>query len=81
LLARGAFLVSASIENGRIGSVELHSQAGGTCRLRNPWPETTVTLSRDGQQAEVLIGSLLVFPTELGKTLVLGATERGQQSA
>ena len=38
LLARGGFLVSASMRNGHIESVEIVSRLGEECRLRNPWP-------------------------------------------
>ncbi len=33
----GAFLVSASRENGVVREVRVHSEAGGTFRLANPW--------------------------------------------
>ena len=71
LLARGAFLVTSSIERGRIGFVELESKAGGECRLRNPWGESEVTLFRDGKKSEDLQGSLLLFPTRKGERIVV----------
>jgi hypothetical protein len=71
LLARGAFLVTSSIERGRIGFVELESQAGAECRLRNPWGEDEVTLYRDGKKSESLKGSLLRFPTRKGERVVV----------
>ena len=71
LLARGAFLVSASMEAGQITFVRIESQAGGECRLRNPWLGLPVTLYRNGEQAEDLTGSLLVFSTRAGETVVL----------
>ena len=71
LLARGAFLVSASIEKRRIEFVEIQSQAGGECRLRNPWPNAALTLYRNGKKAEDLSGSLLAFPTARGETVIL----------
>jgi hypothetical protein len=48
LLTRGGFLVTASIEKGEIHSVELLSQAGAACRLRNPWAGSTVEILRQG---------------------------------
>ena len=48
LLARGGFLVTAAIEKGEIDSVELVSQAGAPCRLRNPWAGATVEILRAG---------------------------------
>ncbi len=71
LLARGAFLVSSSIEKGQIDFVEIKSQVGGECRLRNPWPEKTVTLYRKGNKDEDLSGSPLKFPTAQGETLIV----------
>ncbi|MCX5637725.1 MAG: hypothetical protein NTX52_08555 [Planctomycetota bacterium] len=71
LLARGAFLVSASIEKGRIEFVEIQSQVGGECRLRNPWPDTVLTLYRNGKKAEDLSGSLLTLQTARGETVTV----------
>jgi hypothetical protein len=73
LLARGAFLVTSSIRRGRIGFVELESQAGGLCQLRNPWGEGEVTLHRDGAQSETMTGSLLKFATRRGERVVVVA--------
>lgn len=71
LLARGAFLVSSSMEKGQIEFVQIQSKAGGECRLRNPWPENEVTLYRDGNKAESLSGSLLKFQTVAGETVAV----------
>jgi hypothetical protein len=71
LLARGAFLVTASRRGGRVEFVELESRAGASCQLRNPWGEADVTLHRDGRAAERLSGSLLRFPTRAGERLVV----------
>lgn len=38
LLARGGFLVSATMQDGQIGPVEIVSRLGEECRLRRPWP-------------------------------------------
>jgi hypothetical protein len=69
--ARGAFLVSASMEKGKIEFVEVQSQAGGQCRLHNPWTDGAVTLYRDGKKAEDLSGTLLAFPTVKGETITV----------
>jgi hypothetical protein len=71
LLARGAFLVSASMTGGQIEFVQIQSQKGSVCRLRNPWPDKTVTLYRNGKQTEDLSGPLFVFPTFAGETIVV----------
>ncbi len=71
LMARGAFAVSASMKSGRIEFVRIHSQRGGPCRLRNPWPDTPVTLDRNTEEPETLSGPLLGFPTAPGDTITL----------
>jgi hypothetical protein len=63
LLARGAFLVSASMKSGRVEFVELESLAGSECRLRNPWDDTAML---NGKR---MTGSLLRFPTRKGERI------------
>jgi hypothetical protein len=72
LLARGAFLVSSSMRNGQVEFVEIESQQGADCRLRNPFPGDAA-LYRDGKPAGALRGSLLNFPTRKAERLVLVA--------
>ncbi len=71
LLARGGFLVTSSMRGGQIEFVELRSQFGGECRLRNPWGTGAVTLYRNGQRAQDLKGALLKFGTARGETVVV----------
>ncbi|UCC98804.1 MAG: hypothetical protein JSW66_02710 [Phycisphaerales bacterium] len=71
LLTRGAFLVGSSMEKGQIEFVQIRSNAGGECRLRNPWPGAAVTLYRDARRVRDLAGSLLTFPTQRGEVLVI----------
>jgi hypothetical protein len=70
LLARGSFLISASIQDGRVAFVELESQAGAECRLRNPF-DGEVTLYRDGAKAEGLKGTMLRFGTRKGERVTV----------
>jgi len=63
LLARGAFLVTASIKNGKIGLVEIESKMGGQCRIKNPWPGEILTMHRNHQKSENISGALLIFDT------------------
>jgi len=82
LLARGGFLVSASLQQGRIDLVEIRSQAGGPCRLRNPWPGKTLTLYRNGKPAESLSGPLLTLPTTRDEVITVipeGSTASGRK--
>jgi hypothetical protein len=71
LLARGAFLVTSSVREGEVEFVELRSQAGGECRLRNPWTKEKVTLYRDGKKSEELTGSLLTFNAAKDENIVV----------
>jgi Glycosyl hydrolase family 95 catalytic domain/Glycoside hydrolase family 95, C-terminal domain len=71
LLARGGFLVTSSLQKGAIEFVEMTSQLGGECRLRNPWPDHEVTLYRNGKNERNLKKSLLKFTTSKGEKIVL----------
>ncbi len=71
LRARGAFLVTSSMRNGTIEFIEVHSEAGTECKLRNPWPESAVSLFRNGNRTDELTGSLLTIPTTASETLIL----------
>lgn len=71
LLARGAFLVTSSIRSGQVEFVELLSQVGGECRLKNPWPQSQVTLYRNGKKSEALKGPLLTFSTQKDETIAV----------
>jgi len=70
LLARGAFLVSTSIRNGEIPRIEILSNAGSKCLVRNPWKGRAVALS-GSQRSERLNGSLLTFQTTRGEQVGL----------
>ena len=67
LRARGAFIVTASQKNGKIESVEILSDAGATCRLKNPWGEAEVTLTREGAAPEHRRGALLTISSKAGE--------------
>jgi hypothetical protein len=71
LRARGGFVITASQKDGVAGPVEIVSEAGGTCRLHNPWGEAEVTLQRNGQPSEKLRGAQLEIATKAGERLVL----------
>jgi D-glycero-alpha-D-manno-heptose-7-phosphate kinase len=80
LLARGAFLVTSALRQGKVEFVEVRSQAGNECRLRNPWGAGQAVLYRNGRQAQTLGGELLTFPTAKDETILLlpegGAPEK-----
>ena len=70
LASRGAKLVGSSMRKGQIEFVEVRSQAGGQCRLSNPWPGAAMTLYRDGVKAEDLSGAFVEFATRKGELIV-----------
>lgn len=64
LLARGAFLVTSShTEKNGVEFVEITSQAGGECRIRNPWKGSEVTIFRNGKRLTVTKNDLITFST------------------
>jgi hypothetical protein len=71
LLARGNFVVAASVEKGSLRAVEITSQSGGKLRLRNPWPGRSPSLFRDGKPAGEVAGDLIVLDTAKGELLTL----------
>ena len=74
LLSAGAFVVSSAKRNGKVEFVELQSRAGASCKMRNPWGESKVTLYRNGVKAQDLAGPLLDFSTKRGETIVVAPT-------
>ena len=71
LLCRGGFLVSSSLQNGNIESVEIVSQAGSVCSIRNPWPKNTVVIYRNNKKWKTMKDDLLVFLTKKDDQFVL----------
>lgn len=73
LRAAGAFLVSAEYEDGKIGGVQVTSEAGRPLRFVNPWPGKKVRVIRGGRKAELLTGEQLQFQTSRAETIALAA--------
>jgi hypothetical protein len=71
LLARGGFVVTSSLKNRQIEFVCIDSQLGGTCRIKNPWPETETTFYRNGKKAESVGSDVLAFDTAIGESILL----------
>jgi len=72
LLAKGGFLVAAAAKNGAVRHVEIVSQLGGTCRIRNPWPEDEIDFYRNGVKANdctVTAQTLVTFGTKKGENI------------
>jgi hypothetical protein len=70
LYSRGNFLVSSSFQEGNVEFVEIKSQSGEVCQIRNPWKEDVV-LYVDGKENETLTGSLLEFSTKLNSSYII----------
>lgn len=75
LWAEGAFRVSSAIDSlGNIPFVEIMSQAGQECRIRNPWDDAPVRVTDgNGHPVAVLVDCdhVLSFATKAGESYVL----------
>ena len=71
LLCRGNFLVTSSFRKGIIEFVEIKSQAGIECKIRNPWGTEEVTIYRNGTQFLKTKDNLIAFPTQVNEVFVL----------
>ena len=71
LLCRGNFLVTSSFKNGTIEFVEIKSQAGKECNIRNPWGAEEVTIYRNGKQYQKTKANLISFPTRVNEVFVI----------
>ncbi len=71
LRAVGAFLVSSELSGGKIKSVDILSEQGGNCKIRNPWPDSKIEIIRNGKKAEVIEGNILNFKTGKGEKIQL----------
>lgn len=69
LRAYGAFLVSSSIENGRIRNVTIKSEKGRFCTFENPWPSEKMIILRNGRKWKVIEGKVVSFKTRSGDVL------------
>ncbi|MBE5938660.1 MAG: hypothetical protein E7265_11640 [Lachnospiraceae bacterium] len=73
LLAKGGFLVASSMTDGEVEYVEITSQLGGNCRIRNPWNENLV-LYRNGVKSETIASeenALVTFETGVNEGIVI----------
>jgi hypothetical protein len=64
--ARGGFLVTSGIKDGKVEFVEIESRLGEECRLRNPWGAECLLTGNDEPDRK-LAGDLLRFSTRAGK--------------
>lgn len=73
LLARGAFVITSRMSNGRVEFVEIESRAGVTLRLVNPWVRSVVIADLGNGQTRELSGELILLPTTRGQRITLRA--------
>ena len=62
----------SAAKNGSVSLVEIVSQLGGTCRLRNPWPNHKVSFFRNGVEAtdfSVTAKTQMTFKTQTGENI------------
>lgn len=75
LLVRGGFLISASMQAGRVEFVEIESRMDEPCRIRNPWGISCQVQQVDGAPLH-LSDDILHFETKPGgRYLVLPEEE------
>ena len=71
LRAKGDFLVTSLMKAGKVDFIEVTSQRGGACTLRNYWGKHGVDLYRNNSKGETLTDELLAFATKPGETIVI----------
>lgn len=72
LRTRGAFLVSAACENGRVFDVSVKSEKGGLIRMAPPWPKIRVINEDTGDPIETTrSGDVVQWDTVPGRTFTL----------
>ena len=71
LLCRGNFLVSSSFQDGEIKYVELKSQSGSECRIRNPWGISSIDIYANSKKIKTLGGDLITFKTKVNGKYIL----------
>ena len=71
LRAKGDFLVTSRMKAGNVDFIEVTSQRGGTCTLRNYWGKQSVALFRNNTKGETLSAELLSFATKADENIVI----------
>ena len=71
LRAKGDFLVTSLMKAGKVDFIEVSSQRGAPCSLRNYWGKQSVDLYRNSRKNETLTGELLTFDTQKGENIVI----------
>jgi len=72
LRAKGDFLVTSMMKAGNVDFIEVTSQRGGPCTLRNYWGNQSVDLhSSKAWKKKTMSGDLLTFDTRPGENIVI----------
>lgn len=71
LLCRGNFLTTAVLKNKKIEFVEIRSNAGAECRVRNPWKDRAVSIYRNGKLLKEGREPVLIFGTDRNDRFIL----------
>ncbi|HIE04189.1 MAG TPA: hypothetical protein EYP61_05465 [Candidatus Latescibacteria bacterium] len=66
LRAEGAFLVTSRLKDGKVAFVEVGSEAGGECQVRNPFDGPAELLDLVSGESKTLEGEVLRFGTTAG---------------
>lgn len=68
LRAVGAFLVSASLKNGKVNEIKVNSEVGGVLKMILPWTKGGTVSTSGGKKP--LLSSIVEMQTVKGQTMV-----------
>lgn len=72
LLAKGAFVVSAAREEGKLAWIRIHSRMGGKAKVACPFFTEEMQVFADGQPVPFRVqDGMFIFDTETGKTYLI----------
>jgi len=72
LRAEGGFLVSSSLQDGKIGTTKITSTVGGICRIQWPWGKVLIQCEEDGKEVQYSVeNNIIYFETQAGKTYII----------
>ncbi len=71
LRARGAFLLSSELKEGKVQYVRIISESGGDCNIVNPWDTDKLTLTINGVGSRVEAGEVLTFATSRDDSILI----------
>jgi hypothetical protein len=69
LRAVGAFLVSASLKNGKVNEIKVTSEVGGVLKMILPWTNGGTAASRSGTMMD-FSNTTIEMPTAKGETIL-----------